>query len=68
LFIGQAAFNVFSLKLCQVGCEQPAIAADIVAMGAQESQFFVDHRRHSFDGRQFFHCWRVKGVPRPSKK
>jgi hypothetical protein len=37
LLIGQAVFNVFSLKLCQIGFEQPAIPADIVSMGAQVS-------------------------------
>src|SRR6476659_6983952 len=42
----QASFDEFLLNICQVGFQQPAIAADIIAMGAQASQFFVDHRRH----------------------
>jgi hypothetical protein len=68
LFIGQAAFNVFSLKLCQVGLKQPAISADIIAMGAQESQFFVNHRRHPLTVVGSSIVGGCRRLPRPGKK
>jgi hypothetical protein len=50
LFFGQAAFNVFSLKLCQVSFEQPAIAAVgriLLRWGTQSANFFIDHRQRT---------------------
>jgi hypothetical protein len=49
----KAPFDIAALELAQLGCKQPAVAMDIVAVRTQAGKVFVDHRR-LHDGFLFF--------------
>jgi hypothetical protein len=46
LLLGQASFDELALKIRELGFEQTSIPRDVVSVGAQPCQFFIDHRRH----------------------
>ena len=48
LLLGQALFDELALKIRKLGFEQTSIARDVVSMGAQACQFFIDHHRQPF--------------------
>jgi hypothetical protein len=45
-FLRKASLDELALELRQFGLEQPAVAADVVAVRPQERKLFIDHRRH----------------------
>src|SRR5450631_770000 len=47
-FFRQTSLDELPLELRQFGLEQPAVAADVVAVRPQESEVLIDHCRHPF--------------------
>jgi hypothetical protein len=41
----QAALNISAFKARELSCEEPAVAMDVVAAGAQAGQILINHDR-----------------------